>query len=215
MARLVSFGCSITYGHGLPDCFIPPLMQGPTPSEYAWPALVSNKLGLENINNSRCGSSNQRILNDLLSFNFKEDDTVVILWTYYRRSLLWETDTVCHDILPNPKITWNSVNTNLNQSEEYYRVHGDYDMFTQTLLSMSHANLFLSSRNIKIHNFYFDIMLNKSINMYSYLSTAIKDCKLNYMNLLQFKVDKALDESHPGILSHKRMSSNILNNIKE
>lgn len=37
MSRLIAFGCSHTYGHGLPDCFIPPHRPGTDPSKLSWP----------------------------------------------------------------------------------------------------------------------------------------------------------------------------------
>ena len=59
--RLVTFGCSLTYGHGLADCYLPNGREGPEPSIQAWPKLVSNKLRIEVDNRGIPGGSNKEI----------------------------------------------------------------------------------------------------------------------------------------------------------
>ena len=44
MDRLVAFGCSYTYGHGLPDCIMAKGRAGKRPSKFAWPYLLAKKL---------------------------------------------------------------------------------------------------------------------------------------------------------------------------
>ncbi len=57
--KLYAFGCSNTYGFGLPDCwdYIRKLQAG-DPSQYSFPVLVSKELELELVNGSECGISN-------------------------------------------------------------------------------------------------------------------------------------------------------------
>ena len=44
---LITFGCSFTYGHGLPDCIGgPDGHAGPTPSEQAWPAMLGKIINM-------------------------------------------------------------------------------------------------------------------------------------------------------------------------
>ena len=49
MARLITFGCSYTYGQSLPDCVNMPITDliSFTPSQLGWPKLVADKLGVE------------------------------------------------------------------------------------------------------------------------------------------------------------------------
>ena len=44
MNKLWAFGCSLTFGHGLSDCFDGPKTNGagPLPSIYSWPAVLAN-----------------------------------------------------------------------------------------------------------------------------------------------------------------------------
>ena len=53
MDRLVAFGCSNTYGEGLPDCWVDKNgdpsrtkagFHGPKPSKLAWPRLMANNM---------------------------------------------------------------------------------------------------------------------------------------------------------------------------
>ena len=53
MSRLITFGDSFTYGHGLVDCHVPEKnWQGPNPSKFAWPQVLGDMLGIEVINKS-------------------------------------------------------------------------------------------------------------------------------------------------------------------
>ena len=70
--RVIAFGCSFTFGHGLPDCFNPPKNPGKAPSKYAWPSLVANELNVKCINKSLPGSSNKRIWHNIGKFKFKK-----------------------------------------------------------------------------------------------------------------------------------------------
>jgi hypothetical protein len=43
--RIIAFGCSYTYGHGLPDCLDDDkITQGPTHSNLAYPSILAEKL---------------------------------------------------------------------------------------------------------------------------------------------------------------------------
>ena len=81
MPRLVTFGCSLTYGHGLEDCFEPPQMPGPKHSNLAWPTIVANKFNLKLENRSQPGLSNRGILHKILEFRYRKNDVIVVMWT--------------------------------------------------------------------------------------------------------------------------------------
>jgi hypothetical protein len=68
--RLVTFGCSFTYGQGLPDC--PTGVEAP--SQYSWPYLLSSQLDRQLVNRGIPGASNLQILNEILNFEFEETD---------------------------------------------------------------------------------------------------------------------------------------------
>jgi hypothetical protein len=46
--RIIAFGCSYTYGHGLSDCLDNDMMtQGPTHSNLAYPSILAEKLNCD------------------------------------------------------------------------------------------------------------------------------------------------------------------------
>jgi hypothetical protein len=89
MPRLIAFGCSFTYGQGLPECAIGnnDSKVSNTPSELAWPAALGKLLKIETINKGIPGASNLEILYQILNFEFKNNDIVVIMWTLPVRDL--------------------------------------------------------------------------------------------------------------------------------
>jgi len=70
--RLITHGCSFTYGEELPN-----------PS-LSWPSLVATKLGCQVINFAQPGYSNDAIVQDLLQADLS-DATVIVGWTSYLR----------------------------------------------------------------------------------------------------------------------------------
>jgi len=94
MKRLITFGCSHTFGHYLPDEQGSPNTHLDPPSKFAWPFLLSNKLGYsECYNEAQCGASNIEILNKLIMFNYAEHDVVIVLWSYLKRDTIFHSDT--------------------------------------------------------------------------------------------------------------------------
>jgi len=87
--RLVTFGCSFTYGEGLPNCNVGNNHHGYslTPSDHAWPSILSRLTNMDLANNAKPGSSNLEILYHILNFNFRPGDVVVVMWTFPNRDL--------------------------------------------------------------------------------------------------------------------------------
>lgn len=202
MNRLVAFGCSLTYGHGLPDCFIPPYDPGEEPSKLAWPQLVADKLNLECINLSSPGSSNKRIWHNIINFEFEKNDLVFIMWSYKERSAILIGPNTVEDLA-----TWIKD----KRSMAYYKfLYNDYDSSIQSKLYVSHANLFLKEKNIAVYNLITD---KKYKNIFELANNTISHIPLyisdNYIN----KYPKALDNSHPGIECNQVFSNDIIENI--
>ena len=71
---LVAFGCSFTYGHGLPDCIGEDgVSNGPTPSVLAWPNQLKTFCNFKTVDNQgEPGASNKIItkrINRIRKFN--------------------------------------------------------------------------------------------------------------------------------------------------
>ena len=96
MTRLVTFGCSWTFGVGA--AWEPGMTQEEyqlvkkhiaTADKYSFRGLLAEEFGLENKNYSRGGSSNQRQFRHAEEFEFKEGD--IVLWgiTSTARNEIW------------------------------------------------------------------------------------------------------------------------------
>jgi hypothetical protein len=195
MSRLVAFGCSYTYGHGLPDCHIPPDWPGEIPSNLSWPSLLARDLSLELINVSKPGISNAHILWYLLNFSFKDDDICIVMWTHFNRYPV--------SILNNDpsKMEWDSyedVKYTPNQLE-------DKNLTIKNFISIHHAYLHLTSKKIK-HKFLLVPWPEYTYTLPSqlFIPTLIRDIHLG--NML---IDTALDKLHPGLASHNKIAKAI------
>ena len=119
MKTLHTFGCSITQGFALPDVVKPvcdssgrPLSPEEIseqridvqwedihlyqPSQYAWPAVLGDRLGIPVQNHARRGACFQQIARQCAveAKNIHSDDIVIVMWTYLSRiSLQWPART--------------------------------------------------------------------------------------------------------------------------
>ena len=187
--RLITFGCSYTYGHGLPDCHVPPNQPGDNPSKYAWPYILGKKLKIPTINLSKCGASNREILYYIQNFSFSRSDIVVILWTYPMRDCIIDENGIAAQALPldNFMKPWYLQRLKL----------GEFDYYHQMWTCMNYAKLFLDYLNLK--NYHFTINLKYIKNPPKFNIVHIED-----VDFLQIReIDLALDKVHPGKNAHK------------
>jgi hypothetical protein len=208
MNRLIAFGCSFTYGHGLADCFDPITNRaGPYPSKFAWPNIIGKKLDKEVINKATPGASNLEILYHILNFDFLKDDTVIILWGYPFRDMIFKQPTKLLPMSYHPIGVW----LDDDMSKNWAKTHSDYDMIIRSWYNMHHAETYLNLHQIS--NFNFSVNINH-----------IKEHQpkyLNYKNLyldeldsvLLHDYDRAKDTTHPGPIAHQKLSQFILNII--
>ena len=196
MSRLITFGCSVTYGHGLPDC-IESETGWTNPSEFAWPNVLANKLKCKLENQSYPGSSNLEILYKLLGFKFEPNDIVIIMWTApirdmqfqkigkpYRRLGVWMKDAF---------------------AQKWIASVDEYDYVQKTWIYMHHASLYFKSLGIKCVHSSMEDYKNKP----EYLN--IENLYLKSM----VKVDRAADDSHPGMQSHFQTAEKLFNYLNE
>ena len=119
MTTLHTFGCSITQGFALQDVVQPitdsqgrPLTNQEilalgkafnwedihlySPSQYAWPKILADLLGVPVENSARRGACFQQIARQcaVAAPNIRPGDTVIVMWTYLSRlSLQWPSRT--------------------------------------------------------------------------------------------------------------------------
>ena len=210
MARLIAFGCSFTYGHGLPDCAIGN-DAGPEPSQHSWPALLADKLGRSVVNMSRPGSGNTEILWKLINFDFEPDDLCVIMWSYFTRSEFYV-------FTEDPK------GFRIKEDKNNPRFYLNEDMFLQhniiaNLLTMDHAARYLEDLNIKSYAIIGPKRVDNKLKVGSGNFYFREHDKINISNLdLSFDLtqcieDAGLDGCHPGIKSHRRIAKTLYERI--
>ena len=135
MARLVTFGCSLTYGTGLP-----------TPNEQVWGSLLSKKLGCEFINKGIPGAGNKEIVHSLVNFEFRPDDVVYILWTFVDRYCVLRDKDKTFQFIPG---------STLPRSTTYYKyLHEDYDHNFLSKVFIEYGINLLRKKNIKVYSLF-------------------------------------------------------------
>lgn len=196
MNRLITFGCSLTFGHGLVDCFVPPKHPGSLPSAMGWPNIVAQHTNKICINMSSPGASNKRIWYSIINFKYQLPDIVIVLWSYPERTSIFK-EACIEDIG-----TWNNP--------EYYNyMYDKIDSLIMSRLFINHANMFLQSKNIKVYNMVIakehTKMLTLGTTTISHMPTFIADLRELY--------PCAMDHCHPGIECHQSYSKAILKHL--
>lgn len=201
MERLIAFGCSLTYGHGLPDCFVSPSSPGPLPSRLGWPSIVAECLGKECVNISSPGASNKKIWNDIINFDYRETDMVFVLWSYVDRTCIIHADTTTTNMSH-----WTGHAT---YYDEYY---DKYDATLMSSLFVNHANMFLQNKNITVYNM---VLEKTELPILKLHSTPVKHIPV-YLGKIRDDYPTALDNQHPGVECQTAYSKEILEflNIK-
>jgi hypothetical protein len=202
MSRLVLFGCSLTYGHGLPDCVTADGNPGPSPSKMVWGELLGDRLARSVVNCSLPGASNQLILDSILNFEFENEDRVVVLWSFFTRGLLYLKDEICN-IGP-----WQQTDI----AKRYYELHDDNDLYITSLHAIHYADCYLKNKNITTTHF----GLSKSkIGVDNPIAITGKEPKwfttnVNLLNLPLFYLDMCIDHHyHPGPKSQYKICDYI------
>lgn len=197
--RLVAFGCSLTYGDGLDDCYDPiTKLPGEHSSRYSWPEILGNKLKIEKIiNRGYSGASNKLIWKNIIDYNFNLDDLVIIMWTFPERHCIFNNETDSIHIGP-----WGRKISTIYY--EYF--YSSFDHTVDDSLRIDHINFFLQNKGITCYN-----SLYKKRNQLlpwcsaSFLKTHINDHR--------DKFPTANDNLHPGPDAHIQIATDIYNEI--
>ena len=194
--RVIAFGCSYTYGHGLPDCVTPPTGPGMSPSNYAWPSIVAKELNAKCINKSSPGSSNKKIWHNIVNFKFKKDDIIFIMWTTPDRSC---TLNKFSDI---------DIGIWKDSSRFYYEnYYSHYDALMMSKLFVSNANFLLNNKGLTVYN----LTTTKQSSIFK-LDKIINHLPV-YIGNLKRQFPLALDNSHPGLECHNETAKQIIKKI--
>lgn len=138
MEKLVFFGDSFTYGHGLSDCLDISGQSvedgtGPKPSKFGWAHLLCNMRNASGRNLSKPGASNLQILWEMLNAEIDPDETIIVQWSF------WNRDCLLDDKLFQIAL-WHK------SSEPYYKIHSNSDMIKRNYLNINHGLLWLQQK---------------------------------------------------------------------
>jgi len=203
--RLIAFGASVTFGHGLIDCYnFDTAGSGQTPSRLSWPALVADAMNIECDNRAECGAPNLKILLNVLSADTCTADLVIILWNISDLSILFDDVGEIIRLGPNEK-------NQMHLCKEFYMAHSEYDLSVRTLLDIGHSTNYLENKNVTVYNFYNDE------NLHNFIAGAALPLPLTgsirYLDA-SVNLDQGLDGIHPGPLSHAAIADLILTHIR-
>lgn len=213
MSRLIAFGCSNTYGDSLPDNHKLPFNS--QSSKYAWPEVLANKLDRKCVNLGECAASNKKICYNIHNFDLDKDDTVVILWTYYNRSCILHEDPekivrIIHSDLRIKNHPFISSYIPRKIIKTYYQFfENEYESWYDQYCRINLANKYLDSKNIKTVN-----LLTIDTLQTGLMTPNWNTVHLHKLDMPKFqKIDRALDNVHPGIKSHEAIAAEILEYI--
>ena len=200
-SNLFAFGCSHTYGHGLPDCIEKNNAPGPYPSRQGFATHVATDLHKNIVNYGEPGASNKQILWILLNALDKitPNDSVMIQWSYTERSARFQTENKQTKI---EKITPWSLD---KVSNVYYKhIHTNVNDVYTAALCINHAHLVLKDRGVsKVLQFRPPSQNGTTTEMKETLDKLLhSDIQLFNKNLSDYHVDEAQDGTHAGLKSN-------------
>lgn len=223
MNRIFAFGCSYTYGEGLPDCVTKKGMLPPEPSKYAWPSVLSKKTLTEVINVGRAGSSNKQILHRALDTDFKEGDTVIFLWTHWHRTCVLQQSGEPIRILPSNASNWKfESKEQTDKVIAYYKnIYDPYDAFMDDIAKINYIKYFLDNKSVKNIHFTIDKIpyLELGIGFLKRQKLIIdlpnwNAVKFNLIDLKDVTVDN-MPDGHPGVKSQENIAHKVAEVLKE
>lgn len=203
--NLVAFGCSYTFGTGYsgPDFLFKPY-------EHAWPSRLAEKLSKRCINLSRPGASNIEILNKILTYNFRSSDTIVIMWSFFERDMIFLSPTDSFRIYGNI----DAMRGHEGMLRSWAHLHTDYDIRYRNWIYIYHAWLHLINLNAE---FYFSMAPNISYD------EIFLEIRPNWANAIKFQLidtdmmsqtyGYADDKRHPGRETHEQIAIRLLDSI--
>ena len=181
--KLYFTGCSHTYGDDLKD-----------PVNTAWPSVISQECGVEFLNDSTSGGTNDRIMYRTIK-HLDQFDKFYIAWTYTTRFTRYRLDNN-HDINFNPWLThtlYSNDSDFINYGKIHYRTwHNELyatKLWLQNILMLQ--RLFQSEKKSYV-------MINSTSNNLNRWLSSWQDFNSSVQSLLCFDRmdDHQLEQEH-------------------
>lgn len=192
MKRLVTFGCSHTFGEGLLN-----------PNNESWPKKLAELLNVELKNYGVGGASNRKIQHTILNSKLTKDDLVIILWTYADRYHFFEDKK-------NESPLINVWSKNIHSKYWYQYFHTEYNEKFDNQTIINQVNLYLKDKNIVTYN-----LLVSNEYKYYYDITDLKSLDLDFTKDYLNKYERSSDGWHMGSLGHESFGNDIYKRISE
>jgi hypothetical protein len=205
--RLITFGCSLTYGHGLQDCWDNDTQSpGGYCSKLAWPSKLAKDLGVKCINTSFPGASAKETLFKIQNFNFLSDDIAVVLWTYPQRSCNINVDSIDSTNKEADSVAFTRYVPGGEDGvkiKTFYSLYNETDSMIDYYTRIEYANLYFNSVGIRAFHF---IPEQRYLKNFSWLTATIQPV---YFGQIKTQFPLALDDLHPGKLAHYKFAEDI------
>ena len=197
MTRLITFGCSNTFGQALPDVWDYEKNEeilDSGPSKYAWPQVLADKLNLECVNLGLPASSNKEVWFHIVNTEFKKSDIVIILWPGRPR---W---CIIKDLVPYTgkvvKIGPFKLEKKHPPSIAFFKyLYDEQDHIIDYIMRVNYVSMLLKNK-VKILKHY-ETETTKSYNYPNWFMD--KFCKEAFIIDILEKYPKAEDNAHSGI----------------
>jgi hypothetical protein len=195
MSRLIVFGCSHTYGHGLDDCY----HDTSKPSKLVWGSVIAKQLNRQLINKSFPGASNKYIWDQIINTQFETGDLVIILWSYMsRNTILLGKNKVVH-------LSHAHLDTDEKSAAYFKHLHSNYDSRRMTELYIRDATNYLETTGAEFYQLIANKYEDSLFGGIAHLDLYIDDYRVDY--------PKAMDGNHMGVSGNIKFASDILTRI--
>jgi hypothetical protein len=202
MRKLWAFGCSHTYGHGLPDCHIPPHWPGLAPSQLAWPAVLAQRLNLPCENHSDPGAGVRWVWHQAVHADVQPDDLVIVFWPDW----LGRTDVLLGPDLPRgDHIKLRSYQP--ADADYFARYWSSYDQWVTFCALADQLHTHFARAQVHYHQLVWDQMLYTDWPWPSWSHTSWLPV---YFGAEPYRaLPLALDQGHNGEQAHQLFAEHI------
>jgi hypothetical protein len=198
--RLVSTGCSFTYGYGLDDL-------------DPWPQQLAKNLGISCVNLAANGTGNDHIVKTLIDYFVKNkshrlDSIVAIgLTSYMRVEFLQKNSDQCFYTIPNTKL---EVEFTQKFFEERYNDRYYYLKYLRTIITLQNTLQFwnipylMFESLINKHSLYHDDPDAQALLSEVNLDNGYELFENHFKSIVDH--NQALPDGHPNEHAHKQMA---------